>query len=669
MNELPPVRLWADRASAMPYVAGGGENQIESLRTLLTDVLDRPDAGDVVAAVDRTRPTGVVERSGRSRWRVTEAGLLWLENREDVFLVGVLHASIKFVGELLYQVSLQTMAHSDLVEVARTEYDLIWTSPDQVRRRTTWLRCAGLLELRFDNYLEITEAGRGFLPRLALRPPNSELESTGSEVPAAEIIPPSGLIAQALGGLDDDALRGRRRLIGFLPAGKSVVPAIRSVVDAAQSGISREEWVQRFNRDFDLAATSALQALGSFRSIGLIEATGRDKYQSTALARAWLESDNSLDLVRIVHTRVRFMGELLAKLTLSESASLLTSEALNLQIPVGDLQRRLLLLLDANLIEESGVRRYRVTPIGAQFVHSLPLESSIASDESGGSSPEASASADGQTQEARKSSNHDLLAADLREAGRAASDHQRLERAVAAAFAFMGYSSEHLGGPGRTDVRAETTLSAGRRFVVIADAKASARGQVLPFDVVTLREHKEAHNADCVIAVGENFPDRRTVDRAHSEGVGLLTIARLVELMRLFSLGLIPVTNLNRLLSTPGLVTDEAIAGAVEERARLMRLARSVVACLAEEAAGDDEVTQGSLAPSGIYMLLRNETVSPGLREIEAILNFLCDPLVAAVERNGQNYSLTDHVAAVSMRLTSLGEFLGGASPSNNSAI
>ena len=48
------------------------------------------------------------------------------------------------------------------------------------------------------------------------------------------------------------------------------------------------------------------------RADGLIEEVGRNIYVSTAAARAWCESGNDLDFIRIIHSHKRFVGEMIA---------------------------------------------------------------------------------------------------------------------------------------------------------------------------------------------------------------------------------------------------------------------------------------------------------------------------------------------------------------------
>lgn len=75
-----------------------------------------------------------------------------------------------------------------------------------------------------------------------------------------------------------------------------------------------------------------------------------------------------------MHGHVRFFGELLSLLTATGAAAELTARALDFKIPAPDFRRRIGIFIGAGLVEEAGVRRFRLTPKGEAVIAELPLE-------------------------------------------------------------------------------------------------------------------------------------------------------------------------------------------------------------------------------------------------------------------------------------------------------
>jgi hypothetical protein len=114
------------------------------------------------------------------------------------------------------------------------------------------------------------------------------------------------------------------------------------------------------------------------------------------------------------------------------------------------------------------------------------------------------------------------------------SDSIRFERALAAAFAVLGFDTQHIGGPGRTDILLDASVSA-TSYRVVVDAKSNKNGKIEDrnIDWNSLDDHRKAENANSVMVVAPNFSGGNLVKRANDYGVALLTGASLAELLRL----------------------------------------------------------------------------------------------------------------------------------------
>lgn len=79
--------------------------------------------------------------------RLTEAARHFLATSDELYLIGVLHANARFIGEALAAVG-EGVAHVELNRVAVEQYGLGWESLDQVRRRVYWQRRSTPLVVR-----------------------------------------------------------------------------------------------------------------------------------------------------------------------------------------------------------------------------------------------------------------------------------------------------------------------------------------------------------------------------------------------------------------------------------------------------------------------------------------------------------------------------------------
>jgi hypothetical protein len=167
---------------------------------------------------------------------------------------------------------------------------------------------------------------------------------------------------------------------------------------------------------------------------------------------------------------------------------------------VGGIRNRLQLLKAAGLIVERANWRYQSTPLGEEVASRTPLQA--AADLSAPQRPETNS-----VSQVELNLDTERLCRELLEAGVASDTPIRLEKAVAAAFAFLGFDARHIGGAGKTDVLLTLVMPGGRPVRTIIDAKSARSGVVnenaVSFD--TLIEHKKHHDADFVGLIGPSF--------------------------------------------------------------------------------------------------------------------------------------------------------------------
>ncbi|MFC5730448.1 MULTISPECIES: restriction endonuclease [Nocardioides] len=681
-----PVRPlpWASRLSAMPYLPGGGPNQIAILRELLQALLANDGLLTATVtdgtgqerslrdALKQLSTAGFVQKLDRDHAAVTAEALSWLESNSDAALLAIFHRHVRYVGELLHALQDGPLSVRDLMEVARDRYDLAWTTLDQTRRRVTWLSCMRAVEYRSSTLLAITQQGEALAKGLEIDGPRIAAECSDTRQPV-DIAEPPPAIAGLLGALTPEALAARNPVLGYVPRGKgeaTVVDALQALVNAASPSSTKAELLAFAAQRFGVSESSFGAVLTTLTRSGLIVQTSLNDYEPTAPARAWLETADPLDLALVVHARYLFVLEIIPMLRECDRAPDLARAAVDFYgLPrpdAGGVRTRLQILKAAGLIVERANWRYQATPLGEEVVARVPLQTPA--DEPGSEGRREPASTGGFDQPGPMHVAWEICR-ELVSAGTDSDNPVRLERAAANAFEFLGFEARHIGGGGKTDVLATTNNSDLKPVRVIVDAKSARSGTVnegaVSFD--TLREHQAQHRADHVVLVGPSFDTGRVRKRAEQNHVALLTTDELAGALARHArtplsthhyLGLVSLRDEDRR-------EVESRWSATDRRTNLLA---QIVTVLAEEARDTDDVTHGALTSDQIYLIAREGSTGarPHPKDIEAVLGLLQHPLVNAVRHIQADrgrppaFQLIDDPALVQAKLLTLARSLDG---------
>lgn len=139
-----------------------------------------------------------------------------------------------------------------------------------------------------------------------------------------------------------------------------------------------------------------------------------------------------------------------------------------------------------------------------------------------------------------------LVAQELEDA---ASDKDRLEKAVVAAFDSLGFSNAiPIGGPGKPDGYAEARLASSASYKVTLEAKSKETGvgkvSAKTVGVSLIAKHRADHQADHAIVVGPDFPSHNedaslssqlAADKRANNGktITVIKISQLAKLVRI----------------------------------------------------------------------------------------------------------------------------------------
>ncbi|TDC59429.1 hypothetical protein E1258_18030 [Micromonospora sp. KC207] len=636
-SEIRP-REWAQRISTCPSPLGKTEDAITDLSALLRDLgpNGRPYATEVtiessgrsinVREATRYLPSvGLIQQTDDECLAVTELAQTWLSSADDAVLMHILHAGVQYFGELLAVLDSVggSASNAELLDAGRVRYAMNWASLDPIRRRTSWLRAANLVE-QYEGQVRITDAGKSFIQSLDIAKPLASITFT-SNVSAPSPMPE---VLALLAKTTDETLQRRDRVSNYLATlDGSAILAIREFVQKLRVRSTEATFVQHVESRCRISASSAAMMLATLRKLGLVERVGVNAFQATSLGAAWSEDGNAVDLIHIAHCRLWGLGEVLALMDGSPKGGQHLLKAVGLPSTA---RERLRLLAEANLVQKFDQARYVITPLGLAVREELPklavaipgeLEHETKSRHEAPAKPSAEA-----------------VAEELELASVTSDDSTRLEKAVATALELLGLAEVTiLGGQGRTDVIGTLPRPWHDGSAICFDAKSSSIGMV-PESRVSfggLAEHRQKHGGRWSVLVGPAF-HHRVHAMAKSDGqVSVLDVAYLAKaVMQNAHAPLLP-EQLRELFapshSCERVRSIEQLRHDADETRNLLSL---VLTALEEEAR--NPLDDGWLSPRDVVRACRPQSQLT-VTEVSELLSGLSTlPWVGGIEHKGQ---------------------------------
>ena len=482
---------------------------------------------------------------------------------------------------------------------------------------------------------------------------------------------PPAVDAIAAGGLPP-VFAWEQRAKGVMPMlggyGEYLTSTRRVCELVAEARPTLSELADRIAAEFGLSTTAARLRTTFLRKMGLIvEDAG--VFHVTEWAQTWLDSNDPGLIIGLLHSRCRFIGEMLAELQVPMSTEELLSVVNGRYGLEWDsytqINNRRGWLQSAGLISQDADKRLVVTTDGRSLLERLdvylpggslePSTPALPVPVVEPDQPELRITAE---ERAEAPTEVESLVTELIEAAIESKDPDRFERAVRDAFAFLGFDAEWLGRSGRTDVLLDAHLGRGESYRVAVDAKTTGSGQVgdQQVDWVTLDEHRAKHDADYSMLVGPNPAAGRLMERAETYKVAVLSAKQLAGLCRQHAWSPLGLADYRSLFETGGEVDTAELDEHAEQAAGLVRLAVAVCERM-ERRSG----TVGRLTARDLWLMLADELVgeSSDQAEIQAVLDTLASPLIRAVDGDPeQGYRLASPPEVARMRLRLLGDAL-----------
>ncbi|GAA1347407.1 hypothetical protein [Saccharothrix algeriensis] len=306
---------------------------------------------------------------------LTATGLKLQSDPTPERLSVILADRIRLFAEVLSLISEEPLTVDEVNDRIQTRYGQSWRSKGNTRSRMDWQDVLGLIEAVGNRRWQITQAGRTLLDGRMIVTPQA---FNGEHEQIVEISEPPVEIAAML---DDFSTSNRTHESRstyniWVPSPSSdpnKVENLRTIINAAFERIERDELFSFISRRFNLKRSSVESMLPFMRASGVLVEVGRGVFEATPAARAWIESGDDLNFIRILHANMRFVGELIRAVENDVTRNEMYSEAALFGLNTEKCRWIASFLLDTGLIEEPRYGSLKATPRGAALAAELPL--------------------------------------------------------------------------------------------------------------------------------------------------------------------------------------------------------------------------------------------------------------------------------------------------------
>jgi hypothetical protein len=551
--------------------------------------------------------------------RLTATGLKLQSDPMPERLAVILADRIRLFAEALSAIALEPLTVDEVDERIRARYKQSWKSNGNTRIRMDWQEILGLIEATGSRRWGITSTGRALLEGRTLVEPDAFDEESASvvEIPEAPAEIAALLEEFSTSARTHDSRNTYNIWVPSPPSNPNKVENLRTIINAALGRIERKELFSFISETFDLKSSSVESMLPFLRASGLLDEVGRGVFEATPAARAWIESGEDLNFIRVLHANMRFVGEMIRAVESDVTRNDMYSGATAFGLNVDKCRWIASFLLNTGLIEEPRYGSLRATPRGAALAAELPLAEV----------PNALHELAGRAEAALPVKNvaeslrirRDLARISREPLAGGEGSGRAFEKAIRDTFLAMGFEARAIGGTSDTDIVVHWHEADGTRSTAIVEAKSRSSGQVTHTDVsdVAIETHKGRHHASFVAIVGPAFSGDTIKNMASQKHWALLDVDRLGELAGAsIALGLRPYEVAQLFLVPNGLSElDDLIAN----RKREFDIVSFLVTKLAEEKSEAGEaISARDISRDG-----RKTELSPSVEEIVAAIGVI----------------------------------------------
>lgn len=257
----------------------------------------------------------------------------------------------------------------------------------------------------------------------------------------------------------------------------------------------------------------------------------------------------------------------------------------------------------------------------------------------------------------------DELCDELEQAQHDTKNPDRFEAAIAEAFAFLGFETEHIGGPGKADVLISALLG-GDSYSVVADAKTCQKGKTLSSpNYQPVNDHKEQNSADFAVFIAPGYSGGNTREHAAKQGVGLIETSTLIQILRWHDHIPFTLYDLKKIFS--GIGYNENLSDEIGRthilQDEFMQLAMETIQLIDEMQRNSETSTPLSL--QAVEILFRFQAQRSGAKnyetkDIDSVLELLSNPLLGILKKEEGGFALTMPVKSAAGRISVLGQII-----------
>ena len=375
-----------------------------------------------------------------------------------------------------------------------------------------------------------------------------------------------------------------------------------------------------------------------------------------------MDNGDQCVVIALLHSRVRFIGEILEEIRETPRSTPELRAIANKQYgfrwkqdkPVTD---RRSWLQSAGFVAIDTAKKLTITEAGLAFLARLGTPTPPRPAPTPEPAPDPAPQPATRPKSAPAPSPSEELATEIEESSIDTRDHERFERAVRDAFAYLGFRADLLGGSGKTDVLLTARLGRSDSYKATVDAKTTASGHLTDrqVDWTTLVEHRTKEGADYSLLVGPDPKGSRLFNRADDHGVTVLAAQQLADLSRSHARAPLGLADYRLIFTTHGEADLTGLNKRAEDSERLRVLAAEICRTLANRW---DKV--GYHTARDLWMLLPH--ANEGM--VQSVLDTLANPLVGAIQGDREKgYVLATDPNVTQRRLALLGGDLTGTEP------